>query len=167
MFILLYMFFFHQKWPFFRFLKGRELIKDVVLFGASVLCLIASLTTFITYLERHTLSAFPASPLIPRYLPGVRVINESILCTLPYIIFYSFFLVHFLSFVLRISLNYYHISINEFNSVPHIVSFFGPLVCQYQYWVVGLYMVLSSLFCRLIAMGSGCRWCWDRDCWRF
>lgn len=163
MFILLYMFFFHQKWPFFRFLKGRELIKDVVLFGASVLCLIASLTTFITYLERHTLSAFPAFPLIPRYLPGVRVINESILCTLPYIIFYSFFLVHFLSFVLRISLNYYHISINEFNSVPHIVSFFGPLVCQYQYWVVGLYMVLSFFvlplnrdgFWMSVVLGSG------------
>ena len=128
-----------------------------------MLCLIASLTTFITYLERRTLLAFPVSPLIPRYLPGVKVINESILHTLPYIIFYSFFLVHFLSFVLRISLNYYHISINEFNSVPHIVSFFGPLVCQYQYWVVGLYMVLSFFVLPLnrdglwmsVVLGSG------------
>lgn len=127
-----------------------------------MLCLIASLTTFITYLERRTL-LFLAYSLTLRYLPGVKVIQESTLCTLPYIIFYSFFLVHFLSFVLRISLNYYHISINEFNSVPHIVSFFGPWVCQYQYWVVGLYMVLSFFILPLnrdglwmsLVLGSG------------
>ena len=80
-----------------------------------------------------------------------------------YMLFLGDFLVHFLSFVLRISLNYYHISINEFNSVPHIVSFFGPLVCQYQYWVVGLYMVLSFFvlplnrdgFWMSVVLGSG------------
>lgn len=41
-----------------RVIMCRQLIKDAVLYGASVLCLIASMTTFITYLERHTLWVF-------------------------------------------------------------------------------------------------------------
>ena len=117
----------------FMFLfKLPELIKEVVFFGASVLCLIASLTTALTYFEQQTLS-----------LPGVAAIKESVFHTVRYILVYSFFLIHFLSFVLRISLNYYNISINEFNHIPHIVSFFGPLVCRYQYWVVALYVVIA------------------------
>lgn len=53
---------------------------------------------------------------------------------IPVIVFYSFFVYHILTYVLRIALNYYHFSINEFHRIPHIVSFIGPLVCQYQAW---------------------------------
>ena len=71
---------------------------------------------------------------------------------IPVIVFYSFFVYHILTYVLRIALNYYHFSINEFHRIPHIVSFIGPLVCQYQAWsllslllisrVVGVYCVI-------------------------
>lgn len=77
-----------------------------------------------------------SSLLSSRSLPGVQILIDCVKNAIPFILFYSFFLYHILTYVLRIALNYYHFSINEFHRIPHIVSFIGPLVCQYQAWLL-------------------------------
>lgn len=102
-------------------------------YGASILSFIVGLTTILSYMSGDMLYSLLYT-LLHSHLPGAEVIKSTMLQCIPPIIFYSFFLVHILSYLLRIFLNYYNISINEFNRVPHIVSFIGPLVCKYQYW---------------------------------
>ena len=50
------------------------------------------------------------------------------------IVFYGVFLVAIFSFILRVSLNYYHLSLQTLHKIPRIVSTVGPLMCQYQQW---------------------------------
>ena len=54
--------------------------------------------------------------------------------SLSYIVFYGVFLVAIFSFILRVSLNYYHFSLQTLHKIPRIVSTIGPLMCQYQQW---------------------------------
>ena len=82
-------------------------------YGASVLTCLVSFTTFLSYFEGKILYiSFFLS--YSRNLPGVAVIKQTFYHAIPVILFYTFFLVHILSFLLRILLNYYHISINDF-----------------------------------------------------
>ena len=88
-----------------------------------------------------------------RSLPGVSVLVDCVKNAIPVILFYSFFLYHILTYVLRIALNYYHFSINEFHHIPHIVSFIGPLVCQYPAWLLSFFLLtirVVGVYCVIV-----------------
>lgn len=108
-------------------------LQEAVFYGSSIIIFIASLASILTYVDMKSLSVLFVG-FTRSHLPGAIEIKNTIVATLPIIAFYTFFVVHICSFILRILLNWYHFSINELGRVPHIVSFFGPLVCQYQYW---------------------------------
>lgn len=118
---------------FIIFFQYRQFIMHACYYGASVLTCLVSFTTFLSYFEGKILYiSFSLS--YSRNLPGVAVIKQTFYHAIPVILFYTFFLVHILSFLLRILLNYYHISINDFDHIPYIISFTGPYICKYQYW---------------------------------
>ena len=123
----------YPSYAFLFLLTARVFLQEAVFYGSSIIIFIASLASIITYVDMKSLFvSFPC--FIHSHLPGACEIKNTILATLPVIGFYTFFFVHICSFILRILLNWYHFSINELGRVPHIISFFGPLICQYQYW---------------------------------
>ena len=111
----------------------RVFLKEAIFYGSSIIIFLTCLTTLITYIDQRALS-ISNSVVMSSHLPGMRSVKETLFYAVPIIAFYSFFFVHICSFVLRILLNWYHFSINELGRIPRIISFFGPLVCQYQYW---------------------------------